>query len=79
MNRNNSKVVYLFHTLHFYGDRCNSGKCIPEKWLCDDESDCDSGEDEENCERKKPRTCGPEEFSCSHGNCILVREFFYTQ
>ena len=52
--------------------RCNSGKCIPERWHCDEEKDCESGEDEEGCVEKRPRTCGPDEFSCSTGSCILV-------
>ena len=25
---------------------CNDGRCISESWVCDDDSDCDGGEDE---------------------------------
>ena len=27
--------------------KCNDGECIPDNWVCDDEEDCPSGEDEE--------------------------------
>lgn len=27
-----------------------AAKCIPETWRCDKQTDCDGGEDEENCE-----------------------------
>jgi hypothetical protein len=30
--------------------RCQSGdKCIPASWICDNENDCDDGDDEQTC------------------------------
>lgn len=52
--------------------RCNSGKCIPENWKCDEERDCEGGQDEEDCEKQTMRTCGPDEYVCQSGSCILV-------
>jgi len=28
---------------------CMSGKCIPVRWRCDDEYDCDDQSDEQDC------------------------------
>lgn len=33
-------------TGHF---QCKSGACIPDRWRCDHDNDCDDGSDEENC------------------------------
>lgn len=52
--------------------RCKSGKCISEKLRCDQDIDCETGEDEEGCEKITHRTCGPDEYTCSSGSCILV-------
>ena len=30
-----------------------NGTCIPTKWRCDKELDCEHGEDEKNCEGKQ--------------------------
>lgn len=61
-------ILMYFHLCY----RCKSGKCISEKWRCDDERDCESGEDEESCVQTVTRTCGPDEYVCRAGNCILV-------
>lgn len=37
--------------------RCPSGKCIPNKYICDDDNDCSGGEDELNCTHSKETTC----------------------
>ena len=52
--------------------------CIPNKFICDGEYDCDNGEDEEKDKHPKhpsckalTKTCGPEKFQCHDGNqCI---------
>ncbi|CAG0879500.1 unnamed protein product [Darwinula stevensoni] len=32
--------------------RCHSGRCIPQRWVCDNRKDCDDAEDEkQNCQR----------------------------
>lgn len=49
-------VNYLFSTF-FVGQRscsenehaCNNGHCIPIRWLCDHDKDCDDNSDEQGC------------------------------
>jgi hypothetical protein len=40
------------------------GTCIPERWRCDADKDCDDGTDESGCEGTK-RMCDPKaKFTC---------------
>jgi len=55
--------------------KCADGTCIPKRWKCDKEQDCDGGEDENDCGSlgsEHPLTCGSDEFTCNNGRCILV-------
>lgn len=52
--------------------RCNSGKCIPERYRCDKQQDCDENEDEIHCDYNITKTCATDEFTCDSGACILV-------
>lgn len=51
--------------------RCNSGRCIPVHWQCDNEKDCSDGSDEDThtCQQK---VCSTDEFSCrsAPGECV---------
>lgn len=62
--------------------RCDDGTCIPNKWKCDMEQDCDGGEDEKSCtdqEKAAKRTCATDEYQCKDGRCILVRMCRHTR
>eukprot|EP00095_Tigriopus_kingsejongensis_P002956 maker-scaffold243_size241480-snap-gene-1.20 protein:Tk02956 transcript:maker-scaffold243_size241480-snap-gene-1.20-mRNA-1 annotation:"lipophorin receptor" len=50
---------------------CTSGKCVPRKWQCDGEPDCEDASDE-SPEVCASRTCSPDEWSCRSkgGRCI---------
>ncbi|XP_041434027.1 low-density lipoprotein receptor-related protein 1B-like [Xenopus laevis] len=48
---------------------CNNKVCIPKQFMCDLDDDCGDGSDEYlECGY---RQCGPEEFSCADGRCLL--------
>lgn len=43
---------------------CNSTqRCIPRSWLCDQEVDCQDGEDEKNCDNAQTQ-CKEDEYAC---------------
>nr|XP_037288057.1 LOW QUALITY PROTEIN: very low-density lipoprotein receptor-like [Rhipicephalus microplus] len=52
---------------------CANGHCIPSRWQCDNEPDCDDRSDEDLAICKN-KTCSPDQFACkSHeGVCIPI-------
>lgn len=53
--------------------KCDDGRCIPLRWKCDQEQDCDSGEDEKDCSDigNVNRECSDDEYTCKDSRCIL--------
>ncbi|KAG5681486.1 hypothetical protein PVAND_010916 [Polypedilum vanderplanki] len=54
--------------------QCNNGECIPMKYLCDGEPDCQdkSDEDQTECSHKQ-NECSQDQFRCNNGRCIPKR------
>uniref|UniRef100_A0A182QTE4 Sortilin-related receptor n=1 Tax=Anopheles farauti TaxID=69004 RepID=A0A182QTE4_9DIPT len=54
--------------------RCDTGTCIPKRFVCDSYNDCPRGEDEENCPSSK--LCGNNNFRCrTDGMCLPMDRF----
>nr|CAI5868426.1 unnamed protein product [Callosobruchus analis] len=51
------------------GIQCNSGKCVPKKQVCNGVKDCDSGDDEANCEGTSIFKCADGEVINDQSNC----------
>lgn len=61
------------HTCGANHFQCNNGDCIWDSWVCDGETDCAAGEDEENCHGADGTgsTAGCAEFRCLRsGGCV---------
>ncbi|XP_045116249.1 LOW QUALITY PROTEIN: low-density lipoprotein receptor-like [Portunus trituberculatus] len=54
---------------------CDGNRCLPKRWICDGDPDCEDGKDEkaENCDsakRQHARECVADEFTCNSSHCI---------
>ena len=51
--------------------QCHNGDCIWTAWVCDQENDCQDGEDELEDLCRDRETCGPSQFRCElSGSCV---------
>nr|XP_015214111.1 PREDICTED: low-density lipoprotein receptor-related protein 1B isoform X2 [Lepisosteus oculatus] len=48
---------------------CHNNGCIPKQFVCDHDNDCGDGSDESS--ECVYRSCGPGEFRCADGRCLL--------
>lgn len=47
-------VSAVYHTCEASSFQCQNGHCIPQRWACDGDADCQDGSDED------PTNCGNE-------------------
>lgn len=67
-----SDAFWIVYKKRFLDLRCGNGKCIPERFKCDKQQDCENNEDEADCDPSVIRTCSQDEYTCNNGACILV-------
>ncbi|XP_069124568.1 very low-density lipoprotein receptor-like isoform X1 [Argopecten irradians] len=51
--------------------KCTNAECIPTSWVCDGETDCRTGEDEDNCKHR----CQVSEFRCQSDNACITKHW----
>ncbi|KAK2099652.1 hypothetical protein P7K49_021000 [Saguinus oedipus] len=61
----------IYHTCEASNFQCRNGHCIPQRWACDGDTDCQDGSDED------PVNCGKSKYSSSlpePPQCLLFRK-----
>lgn len=64
-------VTAIYHTCEASNFQCRNGHCIPQRWACDGDTDCQDGSDED------PVNCGKCKFPSSlpePPQCLLLRQ-----
>ncbi|XP_071953012.1 very low-density lipoprotein receptor-like isoform X2 [Antedon mediterranea] len=65
------KLPFLFkNTCSATEFTCSNQECIPSRWQCDGDPDCNDQSDE-NSKICQARTCRPDQFSCGEGSICI--------
>lgn len=64
-------LAAIYHTCEASNFQCHNGHCVPQRWACDGDMDCQDGSDED------PANCGKYTYFVHHPElyqCLLLRK-----